>query len=296
MNPGGTRLLDASVLAQIASLELVARTVVDGFLTGLHRSPAFGFSQEFAEYRPYVPGDDPRFIDWNVYARTDRVYLKQYQGETNSSLLLVVDASASMGYASAGASKLDYVRFAAAALAYLAVHQHDPAGLVVFDEDVREYVPPSLRHGQLPGLLAALERAQPAERTDMTRALAAVARLARRRGVVAVLSDFYEPVDRIVRALAPLASRGHDLVLFHVLDAAELGPPLRDAVLLDDMETGEQMEVSPAQLAEYRGRLREQMEALRRASGEIGADYHLLDTSRPLDGALREYLRLRERR
>jgi uncharacterized protein (DUF58 family) len=291
-----SRLLDAQVLARISSLELVAKTVVEGFLTGLHRSPTFGFSQEFAEYRPYTPGDDPRFIDWNVLARTDRVYLKQYQGETNAALLLLLDASASMGYASRSVSKLDYARYLAASLAYLALHQHDAAGLIVFDEQVRQLVAPSLRHGQLPALLAALEQAQPARRTDITRALEDVSRLVRRRGVVVVISDFYEPADQVVKALRPLSSRRHDLVLFHVLDPAELDPNVRDPVLLDDMETGARMPVGPAESRAYTRRLQEHIEALRRASGTIGADYQLLDAALPLDGALREYLRRRERR
>jgi uncharacterized protein (DUF58 family) len=290
-----TRLLDSRVLAQISSLDLVAKTVVEGFLTGLHRSPAFGFSQEFAEYRPYTPGDDPRFVDWNVYARTDRVYLKQYKGETNAALVILFDASASMGYGSGAVAKIEYARFLAASLAYLAVHQRDPAGLVVFDEEVRAYVPPSLRHGQLPSLLSALEQAQPSRRTDVERALAGVARLVRRRGMVAVVSDFYDPPERILRALAPLSGRGHDLVLFHVLDPLEIDPRLREPVRLEDMETGQQLEVGPAQSAEYVARMREHVETLRRAAGNRGADYRLLDTSRPLDGALREYLRRRER-
>jgi uncharacterized protein (DUF58 family) len=291
----GTRLLDASVLAQISSLDLVAKTVVEGFLTGLHRSPAFGFSQEFAEYRPYTPGDDPRFVDWNVYARTDRVYLKQYQGETNAALLLLFDASASMGYGSGPVTKMEYARFLAASLAYLAVHQRDPAGLVVFDEEVRAFVPPSLRHGQLPTLLAALEHAQPSRRTDVERALTGAARLVRRRGLVAVVSDFYDPPEHILRALAPLTGRGHDLVLFHVLDPVELDPGLREPVRLEDMETGRHLEVGPRQMAEYRTRLRDHIDALRRAAGDRRADYQLLDTSKPLDAALREYLRRRER-
>ena len=291
-----SRLLDAQVLARISSLELVAKTVVEGFLTGLHRSPTFGFSQEFAEYRPYSPGDDPRFVDWNVLARTDRVYLKQYQGETNAALLLLLDASASMGYASRSVSKLDYARYLAASLAYLALHQHDAAGLIVFDEQVRQLVAPSLRHGQLPALLAALEQAQPARRTDITRALEDVARLVRRRGVVVVISDFYEPADQVVKALRPLSSRRHDLVLFHVLDPAELDPNVRDPVLFDDMETGARMPIGPEESRAYTRRLQEHIDALRRASGTIGADYQLLDAAQPLDGALREYLRRRERR
>jgi uncharacterized protein (DUF58 family) len=292
----GERLLDTRVLAQISSLELVARTVVEGFLTGLHRSPRFGFSQEFAEYRPYVPGDDPRFVDWNVLARTDRVYLKQYQGETNAALILLLDASASMGYRSGATSKLEYARFLAASLAYLALHQHDGAGLVVFDEEIRAVLPPSLRHGQLHALLAALEQSQPARRTDTGRALEGMSRLVRRRGVVAVISDFYDRPSDLVKWLRPLAGRGHDLVLFHLLDPAERRPMLTDSVVLEDMETGARMEVAPAQADEYAGRLEAHSDALRRAGGEIGADYRLLDTSMPLDGALREYLRLRGRR
>lgn len=289
------RLLDARVLSQISSLELVARTVVEGFLTGLHRSPVFGFSQEFAEYRPYSPGDDPRFVDWNVYARSGRVYIKQYKGETNAALLLLLDASASMGYGSGPVTKIEYARYLAASLAYLAVHQRDPAGLVVFDEEVRAFVPPSLRYGQLPSLLATLERTEPGRRTDVERALSAVARLVRRRGLVAVVSDFYDPPERTLRALAPLSGRGHDVVLFHLLDPAELDPGLREPVRLEDMETGAHMEVGPTQAAEYVGRIRAHVDALRRVAGEHGADYQLLDTSRPLDGALREYLRRRER-
>ena len=292
----GTRLLDASVLAQISSLDLVAKTVVEGFLTGLHRSPAFGFSQEFAEYRPYTPGDDPRFVDWNVYARTDRVYLKQYQGETNAALLLLFDASASMGYGSGPVTKMEYARFLAASLAYLAVHQRDPAGLVVFDEEVRVFVPPSLRHGQLPTLLAALEHAQPSRRTDVERALNGAARLVRRRGLVAVVSDFYDPPEHILRALAPLTGRGHDLVLFHVLDPSEMAPRFDDPVRLEDVETGERLEAGPLEEQEYRRRLAAHVDELRRRAGEARADYRLVVTSQPLDAVLREYLRYRERR
>jgi len=290
-----TRLLDAAVLSRISSLELVAKTVVEGFLTGLHRSPRFGFSQEFAEYRPYVPGDDPRFVDWNVYARTGRIYLKQYKGETNTSLLLLVDASASMGHGAAPATKIEYARFLAASLAYLALHQHDPAGVAVFDEDVRAFVPPSGRHGQLAAVLAALDHAKAGGRTDMERALVGISRLARRRGMVAVISDFYEPPERVLRALRPLTGRGHDLVLFHVLDPSEMAPRLDEPVRLEDVETGERLEAGPSQEKEYTRRLRAHVDELRRRAGEARADYRLIVTSQPLDAVLREYLRYRER-
>jgi uncharacterized protein (DUF58 family) len=200
-----------------------------------------------------------------------------------------------MGHGARGVTKLEYARFLAASLGYLALHQHDPAGLAVFDDDVRAFVPPSLKHGQLPALLAALEQARPRGGTNTERALLGVSRLARRRGMVAVLSDFYEPPERILRALAPLGGRGHDLVLFHLLDPSELDPPLHEPVRLEDVETGERLEAGPSQVEEYARRLRAHVDELRRRAAEARADYRLVDTSQPLDAVLREYLRRRER-
>src|ERR1700712_249858 len=163
------RFLDPSVLGSISGLELVAKTVVDGFVSGLHRSPDFGFSQEFAEYRQYVEGDDLRHVDWNVYARTERIYLKRFKGETNSQLLVLLDASASMTYGSGSITKLDYARFMAASLTYMSSQQRDACGLIVFDEDVKTYVPPSTRQGQLMRLLHAIEQAEGGARTNFTK-------------------------------------------------------------------------------------------------------------------------------
>ena len=166
------RFLDPAVLAGISSLDLVAKTVVDGFVAGLHRSPDFGFSQEFAEYRAYTPGDDLRHVDWNLFARTERCYLKRYRGETNSQLTILLDASNSMEYTSGPPKKMDYARFVAASLFYLAIHnQRDAAGLIVFDEKVRDILRPSTRPGQLGRLFAALERAEPHARTDLAKPL-----------------------------------------------------------------------------------------------------------------------------
>ncbi len=291
------RLLDPAVLARISTIELVAKTVVEGFVAGLHQSPNFGFSQEFAEYRPYVPGDDPRFVDWNVFARTERTYLKRYLGETNTALVIVFDASASMGYSSNGVTKIEYARFLAASLAYLALHQHDAVSLIVFDEKVRRYIPPSTRPGQLHGVLHAIEHAEPATRTNIEQPFEHFQQFLTRRGLIAVISDFYEQPDRIIKAVRPLCYHGNDMILFHILDPAELAPKFRDAILLEDMETGDRLEVAPDYASrEYRQRIQNHIEELRRTTRGAGADYLLLETTRPLDAALKEYLLFRQKR
>ena len=291
------RLLDPQVLSRISTIELVARTVVEGFVAGLHRSPYFGFSQEFAEYRPYVPGDDPRFVDWNVFARTERTYLKRYLGETNTQLVLLFDSSASMGYRSSGVSKIEFARYLAASLAYLALHQHDAVSLIVFDEKVRQFIPPSTRPGQLHGVLHAIEHAEPASSTSFEHPFEHFQRFFTRRGLVAVVSDFYYRPESIVTAFRPLCYHGNDIILFHVLDPAELAPQLGDAALLEDMETGERMEVAPEYArTEYSRLIGAHIQQLRVEAQGAGADYLLLDSSKPLDAALKEYLLFRQKR
>ena len=222
------RFLDPSVLAGISGLDLIAKTVVDGFVAGLHRSPDFGFSQEFAEYRAYTPGDDLRHVDWNLFARTERCYLKRYRGETNSQLTILLDASNSMNYSSHSVSKMDYARYTAASLFYLAIHnQRDPAGLIVFDDEVRNYIRPSTRQGQLHRLLAGLEQAEPRARTDFAKPLAHFQEFLRRRGMVVIISDFYESPEKIEKTIEPLRFHGSEVVLFHVLDPKEIRPELR---------------------------------------------------------------------
>ncbi len=216
------RLLTPEVLAGLANLELVARTAVEGFLIGLHRSPHFGFSQEFAEFRAYNEGDDPRFVDWNVFARTDRTYIRRYEGETNTRLMLLLDASASMGFQSAKISKLQYGKYLAAALAYLASKQHDPVGLIVFDEAIRHYRPASGRSGSLQGVLHALDTATPGQKTDLEGCFRKFREHLSRRGLVAIISDLYCDPIAMSKAVAPLAYTGHDMVFFHVLDPGEL--------------------------------------------------------------------------
>ncbi|MEK7407395.1 MAG: DUF58 domain-containing protein [Acidobacteriota bacterium] len=291
------RYLDPAVLAGISGLDLVAKTVVEGFVAGLHRSPDFGFSQEFAEYRAYTPGDDLRYVDWNVFARTERCYLKRYRGETNTGLTVLLDASASMSFGSHRVNKLDYARYLAASLFYLAGHQRDAAGLIVFDDAVRNVVAPSSRHGQLSRLLHALERAEPGARTDFAKPFLHFLDHMRKRGIVAVVSDFYETPETVVQTMAPIRFRGSELILFHVLDPQEISPGFRQPVLLVDLETRDSLEVSPEYArTDYRGRIDAHIEALRTAAKRAGMDYCLLDTSRPLDEALREYLTVRQGR
>jgi uncharacterized protein (DUF58 family) len=297
VSDAAARLLTPEVLAGLANLELVARTAVEGFLVGLHRSPHFGFSQEFAEFRAYNEGDDPRFVDWNVFARTDRTYIRRYEGETNTRLMLLLDASASMGFQSTSRiSKLQYGKYLAAALAYLASKQHDPVGLIVFDEAIRHYRPASGRSGSLQGVLHALDSATPGQKTDLEGCFRKFREHLSRRGLVAIISDLYCDPLAMSKAVAPLAYTGHDMVFFHVLDPGELEPQYRDSVLFEDMESGQTMEVSPEYLESgYRKKMEEHLTGVRRAAAGVGADIVLARTDEPLDNALRRYLMFRER-
>jgi uncharacterized protein (DUF58 family) len=292
------RFLEPSVLAGISSLDLVAKTVVDGFVAGLHRSPDFGFSQEFAEYRAYTPGDDLRHVDWNLFARTERCYLKRYRGETNSQLTVLLDASNSMEYTSGPPKKMDYARFVAASLFYLAIHnQRDAAGIIVFDEQVRDVVRPSTRPGQLARLFAALDRAEAHARTDFTQPLRHFQELLHRRGIAIVISDFYQDPETIVHAIEPLRFRGNEVVLFHVLDPQEIRPVLKSSAILVDLETEQKIEVVPEYAkTSYRARIDAHIEQLRSRTRAAGMDYQLLVTDQPLDAALRAYLARRKER
>jgi len=292
------RFLNPDVLAGISGLELVAKTVVQGFVSGLHRSPNFGFSQEFAEYRAYAPGDDLRYVDWNVYARSDRLYLKRYRGETNTLLTVLLDASKSMQYTSHSVTKMDYARYAAASLFYLTSQmQRDAAGLIVFDDELRDYIRPSTRQGQLHRLLAALERAEPRARTDFAKPILHFQDMLRRRGFVVLISDFYEAPEKIVRTVEPMRFHGNEVLLFHVLDPQEIRPKLGEPMTLIDMETDEAMEVTPEYAQHnYREKMDAHIKQLSERVRAAGMEYCLLVTDRPLDAALREFLTLRQGR
>ena len=291
------RFLSPEVLASISSLDLVAKTVVEGFISGLHRSPDFGFSQEFAEYRMYNPGDDLRHVDWNVFARSEKMYLKRYRGETNTLVTILLDQSASMKFGSHGTHKLDYARYLAASLAYLASTQRDAIGLVVFDDDVREYVHPSGRQGQLHRVLHAIGKADYGIRTDFAKPFVHCLQFLRRRGLVVVISDFYEEPAKIIDALAPLGARGNEVALFHILDPEEIVPKMGDASLLIDMETQTTLEVTAdyAKL-EYVQKINAHIAELRSKAQGANMDYCLMSTDRPLDAGLREYLAARKGR
>jgi uncharacterized protein (DUF58 family) len=291
------RFLDPAVLGQIADLDLVAKTVVEGFISGLHRSPDFGFSQEFAEYRAYTPGDDLRHVDWNVYARTEKAYLKRYRGETNTTVMVLLDASASMRFSSIAVSKFDFAKYLASALVYLAHLQRDSAGLIVFHDDIGNFVRPSARQGQLMRLLHGIDSAQMGTRTDYRRPFFELQQFLKRRGITVLISDFFEDPDRVIETVRPLRFRGNELVLFHVLDPQELEPQLGEAVVLRDMETGDAMEVSPEYARhDYQQRMSAHIEDLRKKAQGAGIDYCLLRTDRPLDAGLREYFTVRKGR
>jgi uncharacterized protein (DUF58 family) len=290
------RFLDPAVLAGISSLDLLAKTVVDGFVAGLHRSPDFGFSQEFAEYRAYTPGDDLRHVDWNLFARTERTYVKRYHGETNSQLTVLLDASNSMQYSSGPVSKMNYARFLAATLFYLAIHnQRDAAGLIVFDDQVRDYIRPSTRPGQLARLLAGLENAMAQAQTDFAKPLQHFQNALHRRGIAIVISDFYEKPETIVNHIAPLRFGGNEVILFHLLDLQEIRPVMRGSAILVDLETDQKIEVVPEYTTtSYRAKIDAHIEQLQSLARGAGMDYQLLVTNKPLDSALREYLTLRQ--
>ncbi len=292
-----SQFLDPRVLAGMSDITLVAKTVVDGFISGLHRSPDFGFSQEFAEYRPYSLGDDLRYVDWNVFARTEKAFLKRYRGETNTRITLLLDASASMGFGSHSVTKINYARYLVASLGYLAVQQRDACGMIVFDDEVRHYVQPSSRQGQMAKLLHAVEKAEPGKRTDFEKPFFHFQQYQFRRGVAMVFSDFYAPPETVIKTIEPLRYRGNEVILFHILDPEEIRPKLHEPMILVDMETEESMEVSPDYVnTEYRDKIGGHMEALKDKAAGAGLDYFLVDTSQPLDAAMREYFRIRQGR
>ncbi len=288
--------LDPHILSAISGLDLVAKTVVHGFINGLHRSPDFGFSQEFAEYRMYTPGDDLRHVDWNVFARTERAYLKRYRGETNTRVTVMLDLSKSMEFG-AKPSKLEYSRYLVSSLLYLAVQQRDAAGLILFDDEVRLFVPPSSRVGQLQKLLHGVEKAEVGQHTNFSKPFAQFLEFVRRRGVVVVVSDFYANPQEIVDTIAPLRYKGNEVVLFHVLDRQELEPKLNAPATVIDLESGEGIEVTPEYVrTEYKAKLEAHIEALGDKARGAGMDYLLLPTDKPLDAGLREYLAARQGR
>ncbi|HEX2310758.1 MAG TPA: DUF58 domain-containing protein [Vicinamibacterales bacterium] len=295
--PAEQRFLDPAVIARIGGLELRARTIVEGFLSGLHRSPLKGFSVEFAEYRQYLPGDDLSTIDWKVYARSDRYYVKKYEEETNLRAHLLLDVSASMSYGSGAMTKRDYGSCLAASLAYLMNRQRDAAGLVTFDERILGWLPPSIRPGHLRALLVTLDRLPDGAKTDAGRPLHQLADALAKRGMVVLISDLLDEPARVIDGLKHFRFRGNDVLVFHVLDRSELTFPFDRPVRFRDLESGEEVIATPSEVRdEYLAGIRGLIETYRRELRTVGIDYQLLDTSEPLDRALLSYLAVRGRR
>jgi uncharacterized protein (DUF58 family) len=290
----GARFIDPAILSRIGNLELIARQVVEGFINGLHRAPYFGASIDFAEHRGYVAGDDIRRVDWRLYARTDRYYVKQYEADTNTNLSILFDISRSMTFASAGVGKLDYGCYLAACLAYLAHRQHDRVGIVTFDSDIVTHVPPSAKHFNV--VLHTLDRATATRPGNLGVPLARMAEHFRRRGLLVLISDFYEEPDTVLDAIKPLRFLGNDLIVFHVLDPAEIEFGYEEASSFEDLESGEQVPVVPESLrAQYRQMIHDHIARLKTKFSEHRIDYTLLNTAEPLDRALFSYLSSRER-
>src|SRR5438128_5345624 len=290
----GARFVDPKILSRIGNLELLARTVVEGFINGLHRAPFFGASIDFAEHRGYVAGDDIRRVDWRLYARTDKYYVKQYEADTNTNFSVLLDVSKSMGFSSRGPSKLEYACYLGACLAYLAHRQRDRVGIVTFDEEIVYYVPVSAKHFDV--LLHTLDRSKPQHAGNLTTPITKAAEHFKRRSVLALISDFYEEPDIILEAVKPLRFLGNDLMVFHVLDPAEIEFNYDDASSFEDLESGEQIPIVPEALsAQYRALMQEHITALTTKFSEHRIDYTMMNTSQPLDHALFSYLSNRER-
>ena len=288
--------LDPAVVARLGTLELKARTVVEGFLSGLHRSPFKGFSVEFAEYRQYMPGDDLAAIDWKVFARSDRHVIKKFEEDTNLNCHLMLDVSGSMGYGSRGVTKFEYAQCLAASLAYLMTRQRDAAGLTAFDERIVGRLAPSARPGHLHAMLVTLDRLSPGAGTNVSKPLHQLADSLGKRGMVVLISDLLDDPEQVVRALKHFRFRGSDVIVFHVVDPDELTFPFERTTRFEDLESEDAVLAAPAMVREhYLRAIGDLIERYRRELGAAAIDYHQITTDRPLELALLAYLSTRGR-
>lgn len=297
MSDTALQYLDPKVLSKLHGLDLIAKLVVEGFMTGLHKSPYHGFSVEFAEHRQYMPGDPFRHVDWKLYGKSDRFYVKIYEEETNLRAHILLDISASMGYASPGQlTKFQYASYLAAALAYMMFMQQDAVGLLTFRDKVEKLIPPRAARGHLKLLLSELTRAQPASTTDMGTALEQLAERIKRRGFVLLLSDLMDEPRSVMRALNHFRHRQHEVVVFHILDPYEIQFPFRHESGFVDLETGRELLTQPWEIAdEYKKRFEEWSKTYERACLDNRIDYLRLSTETPYDVALLRYLEKRKR-
>ncbi|GDY23352.1 hypothetical protein LBMAG56_46990 [Verrucomicrobiota bacterium] len=290
-------LIDPQTLMAIKSLEMRARIVVEGFWNGMHRSPYHGFSVEFTEYRQYTPGDDLRYLDWRLFARSDRYYIKKFEDETNLRCHLLVDASRSMDYGSAGHTKAAYANTLAATLAYFLHAQGDAVGLLTFDERVRDYLPARHRTGHLRHLMLALERPPGGKATDLSTPLKRVVEMVARRGLMVLVSDFLAPLANLEKSLGMLTASGHEVMLFQVLDPAELSFRFDKAMVFEDVESGRELYIDPDVVrADYLGKLTAHNQAVEAIANKLGAGFRRVTTDQPLELMLFDFLRERMQR
>lgn len=288
------RYFDPAILARVGFSPLLARVVVEGFINGLHKSPFHGFSVEFAEHREYVAGDDLKYIDWHLYARTDHYYIKRFEEETNLRSYILLDRSASMGFGTGSLTKWDYSCFLATCLGYLVLRQQDAAGLALFGAKPGILVQPRCRRSHLRQLMRVMIDNGPAGGTDVPTSLQTIVRQLKRRGMVVVISDLIDDPERTLKALRLLGSTRHDVIVFHVQDASELEFPFEGATLFKDLETGEELEIDPGAVrSNYLEKMQELCDFYRKGLTEVGIDYHLLNTRQPYDEALSLYLNRR---
>lgn len=290
------RFIDPKVLMTIRNLEWRARTVVEGFWTGLHRSPYHGFSVEFTEYRQYTPGDDTRYLDWRLLGRSDRYFIKRFEDETNLRCHLILDRSRSMDFGSRAHPKSDYAATLAACLAYFLQRQGDAAGLLTFDEAVRDYLPARHRPGHLRRILVTLEKAASGKDTDLIAPLRQASELIRKRGLVVLISDLLAPTDQLEASLTVLAAAGQEITLFQILDPVELSLDLGEPAWFEDVESGRQLFVDPAGIRKkYQERMEEHTRQIQVVCQRLGIGFHRLITDQPLETALFEFLRDRSK-
>ncbi len=283
--------LDPTVLAGLSNLELRARVVVEGFLSGLHRSPHRGFSVEFNDYRHYQRGDDMRHVDWKLYARSEKFYIKQYEDETNVRCMVVLDTSASMSYSSGGISKLDYGITLASALAYFINRQRDAVGLITYDEIVSEYIPAKCRQPHLMHILRTLAQVQVGKKTDGVKPLMDLAASLNKKSMIVLITDMLDDEERLIKTLQNLRGMGNDVIVFHVMDDAELNFNFNEASEFIDMENDETFITTPQAIRKaYLENLNEFLSFCKKQCQSSGVDYCLMNTSQPLDEALSSYM------
>lgn len=290
------RLLKPEIIAKLGRIDFKARLVVEGFLSGLHRSPYKGFSVEFTEYRPYMPGDSIKRIDWKVYAKTDKFFVKEYEEETNLKAYLLLDSSGSMGYSSNHITKLEYASYLAASLAYLLLRQRDSAGLVIFTSKIETYIPPRSSFAHLYNILKEIDRVKPGKDTDLASTFHELATRIKRRGLIIIFSDLFDNKEEVLKALHHFRHKKHEVLVFHILDKNELEFSFNNPLVLKDMESSKEMTVDPRVLRkEYHKAIEEFIKNFKHKCQERLIDYHLLTTDTPLDYALLSYLAKRSR-